>query len=319
MHLRASRVLGATLVWSSVGATVAMAALPAMAQDAASATPDDRKQAAKDFAEGDRAFKDGDFRQAAESYERAYHRVPHHSALWNAARAWHRAGELSRAANLYTRYLREAPASARDRNSAQRALNELSSRLARLEIHATDVGSVQVDGQPADAGGVFVTPGAHVVEGRTSDGQLVRQPQTVQAGDVVSVALVPPAAAPPAPPPAPPPVEERPHHGWSPVVVYFEGAVTLALAGITVWSGFDTLQQKDTFDRSPNQNNLDVGKDKQTRTNLLIAATAGMGAVTALTAIVLVDWHARPSREKDGASGVQLAAAPGALLLRGAF
>jgi hypothetical protein len=294
---------------------------PALAQGVAAATAEDRRLAARDFADGDRAFKDGDYRQAAESYERAYHRVPHHSALWNAARSWHRAGELARAANVYARYLREAPSSARDRNSAQRAMNELSNRLARLEIHATDVTGVEVDGAPAEGPSVFVTPGAHVISGHTQDGRPVRQSQTVEAGDVVSVAVVPPpaAGAPPPAPPAPAPApEHHPSHGWSPIVVYFGGAVTLALAGITVWSGVDTLQQKDAFDKAPTQNNLDVGRQKETRTNVLIGATAGVAALTAVAAIVLVDWHA-PSERKEKSPGVQVGAGPGSLLVRGSF
>jgi len=206
MHVRA-RVLGAALLLSAVAS-----APTALAQGRSTATTAERKQAARDFAEGDRAFREGDYRGAAQAYERAYHRVPHHSALWNAARSWHRAGELAKAANLYAQYLREAPPSARDRNNAQKALNELSNKLARLEIHASDVTDVKVDGNPITASSVFVTPGEHVVQGQTQDGAAVRQAQTVQAGDVVSVALVPPPPA-PAPPPAaeatPPPAPPR--------------------------------------------------------------------------------------------------------------
>jgi hypothetical protein len=318
----------------------------AEAQPGAAATAEDRKQAAKDFAEGDRAFKDGDFRHAAESYEHAYQRVPHYSALWNAARSWDHAGEPARAANLYSRYLREAPPRARDRNSAQRLLRALSNRLARLEIHATDVTDVRVDGSPADGPSVYVTPGEHVVEGKTSDGTAVRQSSVVQAGDVMSVALVPPAAgsaaasaspspAPAAAPTAAPPANaptatddaqpEQPHSSssrhWSPVFVYFGGAVTLALGGITIWSGLDTLQQKDTFDKNPTQANLDSGKTKQVRTNVLIGATAAVGVVTAVTALFLIDWKGSGSHENkpDASPSVQVGAGLGSLFVRGEF
>src|SRR5579883_1186046 len=128
MHARA-RVLAAALSLATPIVAQVAAERCAGAQTAATATAEDRRQAARDFAEGDRAFKDGDFRHAAESYERAYQRVPHYSALWNAARSWDHAGEPSRAANLYARYLREAPPRARDRNSAQRLLRALSNRL----------------------------------------------------------------------------------------------------------------------------------------------------------------------------------------------
>lgn len=342
MHRRA-RVLAAALSLATLLVTEVVAERCAGAQATASATAtaEERRLAAKDFVEGDHAFKEGDFRHAAECYERAYHRVPHYSALWNAARSWDHAGEPARAANLYARYLREAPPKARDRNSAQRLLRALSNRLARLEVHATDVTDVRVDGAPVDGPSVYVTPGEHVIEGKTSDGTVVRQPSSVQAGDVVSIALVPPApgsavasattAAPGATPPAASsapsgssptapdqaPPEEQPSSSrhWSPVFVYFGGAVTLALGGITVWSGIDTLQQKDNFDRNPTQANLDSGKDKEIRTNVLIGATAAVGVVTAVTALFLIDWkgHGR------GESNVQLGAGLGSLLVRGEF
>jgi hypothetical protein len=322
MHA-AFRPFGVALLLSS---TVVAFAASAAAQDAGGATADDRKQAAADFAEGDRAFKDGDFRRAAEAYEHAYQRVPHHSTLWNSARAWHHAGELARAANLYARYLREAPANARDRNSAQSALTELAGKLARLEIHATDVSSVQVDGQPLDAPSLFVTPGAHVVEGRTRDDRAVRQEPTVAAGDVVSIALVAPAAPsrgtpppPPPPPPPPGPTVDRRSHGWPPAVVYVGGAATVVLAGFTVWSGLDTVQQKNSFVQSPSQSSLDSGRSKEVRTNVLIGATAGVAALTALTAVVLVDWHGSSSHEKNAEPRVELGAGVGSLLLWGQF
>jgi tetratricopeptide (TPR) repeat protein len=319
MNARASGVLGAFLVASATGLGVAPLAHAQTAPAAGAVSSEDRRQAAKDFGEGDRAFKEGDFRQAAESYERAYRRVPHHSALWNAARSWHRAGELARAANFYARYLREAPPNARDRNSAQRAVNDLSSRLARLEIHASDVTALELDGEAVEPGSVFVTPGAHVVEARARDGRPVREAQTVEPGDVISVSLAPPPPAPVAKEAPPAPAALPPAHGWSPVIVYFGGAVTLALAGITVWSGLDTLQQKDAFDRSPTQNNLDVGRQKQTRTNVLVGATSAVAALTAATAFFLVDWRGGGAHEKAPEAHVEVGAGLGSVLLRGAF
>jgi hypothetical protein len=348
MHPRA-RVLAAVLSLGTPIVAQVVAERAAEAQAAGTATAEDRKQAAKDFAEGDRAFKDGDFRHAAESYEHAYHRVPHYSALWNAARSWDHANEPARAANLYSRYLREAPPRARDRNSAQRLLRALSNRLARLEIHATDVTDVRVDDSPVDAPSVYVTPGAHVVEGKTSDGRAVRQSSDVQAGDVMSIALVPPApgsstasaspsaapsgAAAPASAAAPSGAaptttddakEEQPKSSsrtWSPVFVYFGGAVTLALGGITIWSGLDTLQQKDAFDKNPTQANLDSGRTKELRTNVLIGATAAVGVVTAVTALFLIDWKGNRNRENkpDASPSVQVGAGLGSLLVRGEF
>ena len=186
-ELRCTRVLAVAL---ACAASWSAAVIPAHAQGVATATADDRRQAAKDFAEGDRAFATGDFRRAAQAYERAYARVPHHDVLWNEARAWHRAGELAHAANLYARYLREAPSAARDRNSAQRALDELSGKLGKLEIHAEGATEITVDDAAVGDAATYVTPGAHVIKGKAADGGVIRQEKDVHAGDDVSVALV---------------------------------------------------------------------------------------------------------------------------------
>jgi tetratricopeptide (TPR) repeat protein len=258
----------------------------------------------------------GDFPQAAELFEKAYQRAPHHSALWNAARSWQRAGEIARAANLYARYLREAPANAPDRNSATAALQKLSTKLARLEIHATEVDGITVDGEPAADRTVYVTPGAHVIEGKAGD-RPVRQNQRVEAGAVVSVALVAPPVASSAPAPRPPPPAPEPRSSkWSPTVVYVGGAVTLALAGVTTWSGLNTLSQKDAFDAAPTQANLDEGHARQTRTNVLLGCSLGAAALTGLAAIWLVDWKSSKSKES---AGVTAGVTGTTLQVRGSF
>lgn len=322
MHAR-TFVLGSVL-------GLAAAATPAIVRAQDAATNDDRRQAGKDFSDGDRAFKAGDFRAAAEAYERAYKRMPHPAALWNAARAWHRSGDLARAANLYARYLQEAPAGARDRNSAQKALAEVAPKLGHLQIHASGLTGVKVDGDPLAADEVYVTPGAHVVEAQTSDGHVARQSQNVDAGDTVSVALVASndAPAPTTNPAATPPAETGGGRSWSPIVVYFGGAVTLALAGITVWSGVDTLSQKDAFDKNPTQQNLDSGQQAQTRTNGLLGATIGVGLLTGAAAVFLVDWHGKPAStepagappSKEGeAARIRWGVGPGSVLVQGEF
>jgi hypothetical protein len=321
-------VLALTL--ATLCATQAAWTRTAMALPPRTTTADDRRQAAKDFAEGDRSFAQGDYQHAAEAYDRAYKRVPHHDVLWNEARAWHRARELARAANTYARYLREAPAGARDRNSAQKALGELSTRLALLEIHAEGLTAVVVDGQAVDGQSVYVTPGDHVVEGRTGDGKAVRQTPDVHAGDDVSVALVAPPEAPapaPAPVPAPPPPSSR---TWSPLVVIGGGAATAVLAGLTVWSGLDTLSAKNAFAQDPTRADLlDSGRQKETRTNVLLAATAGVGVLTGVAAAFFVEWHPQvrtDPKDQRPAGGLQpdgtqlrLGVGPGSITLLASF
>src|SRR5687768_7067592 len=97
----------------------------------AHADPDVDARAASAFEQGTEAFRAGDFVRAAEAFESAYAIRAHHDALWNAARARERSGANVRAANLYARYLREAPPSAPDRDTAIAALNALAQTLGR--------------------------------------------------------------------------------------------------------------------------------------------------------------------------------------------
>jgi hypothetical protein len=322
-------------------AAVPLAVVPAAAQpagDVGASQSADARAASRKFAEGERAFRSGDVTRAAEAFEAAYALAPHPDALWNAARAWHRAGEIARAANLYAKFLREAPASAPDRNSATTNLVQLSSRLGRLEIHASSVADVRVDDRAIEGTIVYVHPGQHIVRARRGD-QPLEETQTVRAGEVVSVAFAPPPSAPaaltaPAPPsspaleapagatprpaaPAPaltpaPATAERARSGWSPVVVWLGAGLSVAAGAVTAWSGFDTLSERDAFLSSPSQGELDSGRDKQLRTNVALGITGGLAALTAVTALFLVDWHGAGARGQVGLG-------PGSVGMRGSF
>jgi len=262
---------------------------------------EDLKAAAKLFAEGQKSYREGDYRHAAEAFESAYKKAPRLPPLYNAARAWQKGGETVRAANLYASYLRKAPPSAPDRNNATSALRDLEGRVAKLEVHATDLTDLKVDGAAFDVGDqsaasfvVYVTPGTHVVEGKRGDKTAEERP-IATAGSSMSVVLVPPKDA---PPPVAPVVAEEKHSGWSPIVVAVGGGLTAVAAGFLVWSGVDTLGQRSTFDASPTQANLDAGKSDQLRTNVLLGVTLGLAVVTGVVAIFLVDWKPHKHPEK---------------------
>ena len=112
-----------------VAASLVVLASPARGEP----TERDRKTAQASFQAAQKAFKAGDFRHAAEKFDEAYKRAPHHAPLWNAGRAWHQAGELTRAANIYAKYLREAPPNAPDRNRAIVALKQVQVKLGRID------------------------------------------------------------------------------------------------------------------------------------------------------------------------------------------
>jgi hypothetical protein len=248
------------------------------------------------YDEGERAFKKGDFRRAAELFENAYRIFPHHSALWAAARAWIRAGEDVRGANLLEQFLNEAPANAPDRDRATEVITEFEKRVGRIEVLANDVTDVKLDGEPIALPRVWVVPGDHVATA-DANGKPVRKIVTVAAGDRISVTLEPPP-----PPVEPPPPIDRPVRPLPSWVVFAGGGVALLGAGLITISGLDTLQKRNAFidyaaksnqpgyDSGFAQGRLDDANAAQSRTNVILGATIGVAALTTLAAIFLVDW-----------------------------
>jgi hypothetical protein len=278
-------------------------------------SPEKKKAAAAAFNRGEEAYASGRFNDAGVAFEEAYGHVPHPSALWNAARAWNRAGDLARAANLFTKYLNEAPPDAPDRKSAVTSLEQLTGKLGKLNIYAPGFTVIEIDGEVIEGASVFVTPGTHIVRGRSQSGVLERV-QGVEAGGVASVALVQETAPPPKKDPnnesgsgkangqdQGKPVDLR---VLPPAAVIGGGAATALFLGITVWSGIDTLNAKSDYDALPNQENLDIGRGKQTRTNVLLGVTLGVAALTGAAAVFFVDWGKRGPLEGEAKVGLGL-------------
>lgn len=279
---------------------------PRLAEGADPAAPNEepRKAAAASFTRGEQAFTEGDFLRAAELFDAAYAAAPHHAALWNAARAYHRAGEDVKATTRYAQYLKEAPTGNPDRDSATTALRELSARVGRIDIYAPGVDNLRVDGAALAASSAYVNPGTHLIAGRVGERALAKS-VTVLAGATVSVALSPepsekPVTPPPLPPPAavtivmaPPSPPPPPVSRWlSPggITVATGGALTVIALGVTIFSGADTLAARKRFDDFPSQPNLESGRARQLRTNVLIGVTAGLGALTGAAAVFLMNW-----------------------------
>jgi len=315
-----SRLLAALLVSAVLG----------FAPGVQAAANETDKLAARTFSEGQAAFKAGDFRLAAERFEAAWRLKPHHSPLWNAARSWEAAGEPARAANLYDRFLRDAPPGSKDRNRATTFLKQAGEKLGRLLLHAEGLTDLRVDKKPVEEGTIYVDPGEHLVEAHAGEATVSENARLV-AGSTVSVFLKPPPPA--APPPPPPQVTEKPadatpttsprpalvtrapepERGVTHIVVpVVSAALALGAGGVTLWSGLDTLAQRDRFKTNPSQANLDTGRSMQLRTNVLIGVSAGLAALTVATAIIL-------NLPDSSSSSAQLFVGPGGLAMRGVF
>jgi tetratricopeptide (TPR) repeat protein len=285
-------------------ATITLVAAPARADDAG-------KRAAAQFAEGQRAFTQGDFTHAAKAFEEAYKAKPHHAPLWNAARSWQKAGDTIRAANQYARYLREAPADAKDRDQATTELKALSLQLGRIEIHAeATITEITLDDDKPQAEISYVAPGQHVVRGKAGDAPL-RKDVDVSAGAVASVALAPP---PPVvagrsgdggPGPSPlPPKSDKAQLPW--IVPAIGGGLTLVAGAFTVWSGMNTLDKREAFDAGARtQADLDAGRDSQTLTNVGIGVTVGLGVLSGVS-LLLVDFGGTTPASGATAGGLRL-------------
>ncbi len=259
------------------------------------------RTAARHFADGQKAFAAGDYPHAGDEFEAAYRDKPHHAPLWNAARSWQRAGEEVRAANLFARYLREAPADAPDRDQANASLRALTARLGRIEPHAAGVEKLRLDGKTVDAPVLYVAPGEHVAEG-DDGGVRVRKVVTVRAGEQVSVTVAPDARPSPVlgPPRGGEPNERGPSRKpLSPIIPVVGGVLTAVVGGLTIASGLDTVSKRDAFLGDKTQDRLDTAFSSQSRTNVLLGTTIGLGALTAVVAVFFTDWSssATPSRE----------------------
>jgi hypothetical protein len=307
---------------------------------ATSASETDARAAAKrEFSAGDAAYAHGDFAVAAAHFEAAYRYAPHPAALLNAAEAWEGAKNFARAATLYAKYLREAPADAPARSSATQSLKQVAAKVAELDLSATGLTDLAVDDRPTDVAVVYVEPGHHFVYARKGD-RVVRSDVDVAAGSVTPVTLAAPAEIAPVPLPPPvtpipvgpaglevpssitkPPPEEAPRtktqasHGLPPWVVYVGSGLTAIGIAATIVSGLDTEHFKnDVYDANMTTANLDAGLDRQKRTNILLIATVGAAATTGVFAIWLVDWHG-----KGNTPSVGLGLSPSSVALRSVF
>jgi hypothetical protein len=285
-----------------------------------------KKEAAARFREAERAFKKHDYTTAARAFEEAYGIAPHPAALFNAATAHQKAGNLTRAANLCAQYLRDAPETDARRDKANALISELTPKLGRIEIAASGAKQVQLDNTTPELEITYVDPGDHFVTGKFGDKSVQRE-VTVVAGSLVRVVLEPPRAqesleeeagnedpfADDAKKDAP--VEKQ--KPLSPTWFYVGVGATVVLGGATIWSGLDTNSARDDFDSNPTRAGLDDGKSKQTRTNVLLGATAVAGVATATIGIFFTNWGAK--KQPPAPVDARLDIGPGFVNVRGSF
>jgi hypothetical protein len=175
--------------------------------------------------------------------------------------------------------------------------------MGRIEPHAAGVERLRIDGKSADVPVVYVAAGEHVAEA-DDQGRAIRKVVRVAPGELVSVTLAPEPKKEPAVivlgPPPPPPVAPPSRRPLPPAVPIVGLVLTAAAGGLTLASGLDTRSKRDAFLEDRTQPRLDDAYASQTRTNVLIATTAGLGVVTAVLAGFFTEWSGAHASERSG-------------------
>jgi hypothetical protein len=307
---------------------------PAFAQDVAAA--------ANAFARAQKAELAGDHDSAGELYELADSLVPTPEALRSALRARRAAGQLGIAALDAEKLIRRYPDDKRSRELAEATIDEAKHKLTRLEVkcHPKACG-VMLDSTAASADTseqhvVYVEPGDHQVSATFGTERTDPQTLVAKAGERASLTFnAPPerklalrATGPNgslrAGPSGPGDFVPSSPSGLPPWVFATAAVITVGVGAATLWSGLDTLQAHDTYERNlknnTNEANLqayDNGKGLERRTNVLIGCSIGAAVATTVVGI-FTRWNG-PREGQLGQSGAHLQASAGVFPSGGGF
>jgi tetratricopeptide (TPR) repeat protein len=247
----------------------------------------DRDDAAAEvFRAGSKAYARGEYRAAALAFEAAFREVPHAASAYNAARAWERAGDPARAADLYRAALDVPRLTDEEQADATARVAALEPGLGVLWISAGAVVSVAHVSRARAPLRVHLPPGEHEVRLELPDGREERRRVRVAGGERVRLTPAPPAhraaAAQPGKGPvrtaSAPPADDSPAPGLA-----IAGWVTLvgaaALAGTAVALGVMALDARDEFDDSgwTDQSLYDEASTLRTWTNVAWVGSGVLG------------------------------------------
>ena len=310
------------------------AVLPASADDVAD--PAKIKRASAEFDLGVAAFKAKQFEEAAQHFEAADEAVPGVKTLRLAIRARTEANHGSRAATLAAQALERYPADADTTKLARETIQLYEALLHKVKVSCASpcvlaVGPRAVHGGSTTRWVVYLDPGKTSVAA-SFFGNTSAKPRSIDAvaGGSSDVRFEPPeppktvvvpvptatststSDVPPDPTATstststgdvPPPDETQKQKGLHPAFFGIGLGLTAAAGGVLAWSGVDTLQnpgpdkvREVCAGKGPECPEYKLGLESQLRTNILIGATAGMGAVTVLLAI-FTRWSSKGATE----------------------
>lgn len=315
---------------------------------AAEPSVEDVKAAGEQFNLGRAAFKEEEFAQAAEHFERADGLAPNAKVLELAIDARVEAGQLDRAATLAVL--------AKTRHEGDERFNDLDALLAKAEKQfgkveiscdrpcSLVVGTRLVHGEAADQWVLFLPEGAHSIRAGWGEKQTATKEFEANPGESGSLNFVAPLEedvepVPPPPtegesdefdevldpfgmegdkpaPPADEPQADKSSAGLSPTWFWIGAGTTVALAGVSTWSAIDTQSSPGTAavreECGGTQNTscsaYATGQEKEARTNLLWGVTGGALAVT--TVLFFITDFGGGSDAKEGDYSDSVAVSP---------
>ena len=148
---------------------------------------DERDDAKREFAAGQAADKQHDYRAAIEHYLRAFELVPHPFALFNIAADYEELGDLRQASHFYEKYIAATEDNA-DRERVKKLLEKLRARPGGLVVHTVPEGArVFLDGNA-----IGMTPYSGLAKGGRhtlvveADGQRLQKEISIDFGEPVT-------------------------------------------------------------------------------------------------------------------------------------
>ncbi|MBM4362608.1 MAG: hypothetical protein FJ104_07995 [Deltaproteobacteria bacterium] len=266
------------------------------------------KAAESAFKQGREAFKAGEFAEAAEAFESADAAAPNDRVLELAITSRDKAGNLDRAATLARLGLDRYPDSERMRKLAGPIVDRAAQELVTVAVTCNEPcalldGARVVHGSAALNRTLYVSQGDHTLRAAWPGNRAQAKEITGSAGETVSASFVAPTGAPEATStPAATETGEKADTaaasgGLPPLVFWIGAGVTGVLAGVSIWSGVDAMNNPGKEAVRERCRGLgescpeyQEGLDAEFRTNLLWGGTAVAGVATGVVGALLVDW-----------------------------
>jgi tetratricopeptide (TPR) repeat protein len=285
----------------------------------------DEQSALVAYRHGEDAFKAGDFRSAAQSFEAAFRQDPRGASIYNAALAWASAGDDPRAADDFALAIATPDLPDGFANEARSRLAALERSLARVDVTAPSGARITLaHAKDANAPAhVHVAPGTYEIRVVFADGRTRAKTIAALAGRAMVVDVEPPAPVAVAPvpsaapvtteaPEAPQPRSSRRTFAW----IALGGAAVAGAAGIYFY--VDARNTRDDYVAKHDATGaIDTSLHDSAQSALVRSWIAG-GVAVAAAATGVVLFLTEPDAPRTSAS-IRFGVTPGGAVARGSF